>query len=297
MRKNLKNPESGPDPTNERRSVKEFFGIAILGLTRYPREDHNFSSMTETLGGPSPESGEGKTPERTEDSKRAQRERKKQRKREERRQRALESRRGTTGTPPAPDVSTPPAPAPDSAPTIATPDTRPAADPVAPPDVVVVPPPDLHRLSLDDEDDDASVAAPSPVPLAPPMTPPDVASFDLGATDPDAPDLHYVFLPGEKGIDDKAVGALKKAGRGLGFAGVGVLGLLGHGVRITAKKTHHAVDGLLYVLEKWMYDHSGSKTTIPWKWFTKEPEEPEYQKAKKRAEELIKRGTGKEKKK
>jgi hypothetical protein len=79
----------------------------------------------------------------------------------------------------------------------------------------------------------------------------------------------------------------------LGFLGFGILGTLAHAFRVFARTAHQVYDGVLYSAEKFMYEHSGAKNTIPWKWFIKEPEEPEYVRAKKRLAEMQKRtGSG-----
>ncbi len=70
------------------------------------------------------------------------------------------------------------------------------------------------------------------------------------------------------------------------------MGVLAHLFRITARTAHQAYDGILYFAEKALYEHSGAKNTIPWKWFLTPPEEPEYLKAKKRLEEMQKRSGG-----
>ncbi len=187
---------------------------------------------------------------------------------------------------PTPDVSsTPPV---TSGTTASTPDTSRASGTTKPPDVVKA---DARAPSVDvsddDDDDDGDVAVPTTSAPSPSPT----SSLD-SATPVSDKDTRYIFIPGGEGIDDKAKKWLQKGGRGLGFLGLGSLGVLAHLFRITARTAHQAYDGILYFAEKALYEHSGAKNTIPWKWFLTPPEEPEYLKAKKRLEEMQKRSGG-----
>lgn len=183
--------------------------------------------------------------------------------------------------------STPAAPTPEApvtTPTTSPDTTRPAASPDTSKGAPDTRPPSVD--TADDDDDSVDTPATSPTPPSSPLpTPPPAPTAGAG-------DIRYIFVPGGEGIDDKAKKWFGLGGKGLGFLGLGILGSLAHVFRVAARTTHHVYDGALYYMEKFVYENSGAKNTIPWKWFIKEPSEPEYIKARKRLEEMQKRTGG-----
>ena len=183
-----------------------------------------------------------------------------------------------------PDVSSTP---PVTSGTTSSPDRSRSSGTAKPPDATKTDTraPSVDTSDDDDDDGDAAVSTPLDSPASP------TSSLDSAIPVSDK-DTRGIFIPEGEGVGDKAKKWFQKGGRGLGFLGLGSLGVFAHLFRITARTAHQAYDSILYFAEKALYENSGVNKTIPWKWFVKPPEEPEYLKAKKRLEEMQKRSGG-----